>query len=61
MICNPHPYCAGDKIEKNEMGWACSVDGEEWGVCRILVGKPEGKRTLGKSRRRGEDNIRMDL
>ena len=28
---------------------------------RILVGKPEGKRTLGRPRRRGEDNIKMDL
>jgi hypothetical protein len=28
---------------------------------RGLVGKPEGKRSLGRPRRRGEDNIRMDL
>jgi len=28
---------------------------------RVLVGKPEGKRPLGKSRRRWEDNIKMDL
>jgi hypothetical protein len=35
--------------------------GEERGVCRGLVGKPEGKRTLGIIRRRWEDNIRMDL
>jgi hypothetical protein len=28
---------------------------------RILVGKPEGKRTLGRPRRRWEDNIRTDL
>ena len=31
-----------------------------WGY-RDLVGKPEGKRPLGKSRRRWEDNIKMDL
>ena len=30
-------------------------------VNRVLVGKPEGKRTLGKPRRRWEDNIKMDL
>jgi len=30
-------------------------------VYRVLVGKPEGKRTLGRSRRRWEDNIKMDL
>jgi len=29
----------------------------EDGVCRVLVGKPEGKRLLGKPRRRWEDNI----
>ena len=31
------------------------------GVYRVLVGKPEGKRTLGRPRRRWVDNIRMDL
>jgi hypothetical protein len=31
------------------------------GVYRILVGRPEGKRPLGRPRRRWEDNIRMDL
>jgi hypothetical protein len=30
-------------------------------ACRILVGKPEGKRPLGKPRCRGVDNIKMDL
>jgi hypothetical protein len=35
--------------------------GEERGVHRLLVGKPEGKRPLGKPRRRWEDNIRIDL
>jgi hypothetical protein len=43
------------------MGGACSADGEERGVYRVLVGKPEGKRPLGRPRRRWEDNIRMDL
>jgi len=34
----------------------------EWrGVHRVLVGKPEGKRPLGRPRRRWEDNIKMDL
>ena len=31
------------------------------GVCRVLVGKPEGKRPLGRPRRRWEDNIKMDF
>ena len=34
---------------------------EEKGVYRVLVGKPEGKRPLGRPRRRCVDNIRMDL
>jgi hypothetical protein len=35
--------------------------GEERNVYRVLVGKPEGKRPLGRLRRRWEDGIRMDL
>ena len=35
--------------------------GEGGGVHRVLVGKPEGKRPLGRPRRRWEDNIKMDL
>jgi hypothetical protein len=35
--------------------------GEDRGVQRVLVGKSEGKRRLGRPRRRWEDNIKMDL
>jgi hypothetical protein len=35
--------------------------GEERGVHRVLVGKPEVKRPLGRPRRRWEDNIKMDV
>ena len=35
--------------------------GEKRGVYRVLVGKPEGKRPLGRPRRRWEDNIKMDI
>jgi hypothetical protein len=35
--------------------------GERRGVYRVLVGKPDGKRPLGKPRRRWEDNIKMGL
>jgi len=35
--------------------------GERRGVCRVLVGKPEGKRPLGRPRHRWADNIKMDL
>ena len=34
---------------------------ERRGVYRVLVGKPKGKRLLGRTRRRWEDNIKMDL
>ena len=35
--------------------------GDRTGVYRVLVGKPEGKRPLGRPRRRWEDNSKMDL
>jgi hypothetical protein len=35
--------------------------GKDRGVHRMLVGKPKGKRLLGRPRRRWEDNIKMDL
>jgi len=35
--------------------------GERRGAYRVVVGKPEGRRPLGKPRRRGENNIKMDL
>jgi hypothetical protein len=45
------------------MGWAGHVacTGEERSVYRVLVGRSEGKRPLGRPRRRWEDNIKMDL
>ena len=45
------------------MRWAGHVArmGEDRGVYRVLVGKSEGKRPLGRPRRRWEDNIKMDL
>jgi len=46
---------------KNELGGACSAYGEARGLYRVLVGKPEGKRPLGRPRRRWEDNTKMDL
>jgi len=52
---------SSDHIEKNEMGGACSVYGEDSVVYRVLVGKPKGKRLLGRPRCRCEDNIKMDL
>jgi hypothetical protein len=43
------------------MGGACGAYGEGRGVYRVLVWKNEGKRPLGRLRRRWEDNIKMDL
>jgi hypothetical protein len=43
------------------MGVTCSTYGGERGVYRVLVGKPEGRRPLGKPRRKWEDNMRMDI
>jgi len=50
----------GDQIEKNEMGRACSKYGVKRGAYRVLVGKHEGKRPLGRPRHRWED-IKMNL
>ena len=50
-------------VKSRRMRWAGYVErmGEGRGVHRVLVGKPEGKRPLGRHRRRWEDNIKMDL
>jgi hypothetical protein len=43
------------------MDGPCSTNGEKRNAYRLLVGKPQGKRPVGISRRRLVDNIRMDL
>jgi len=50
-------------IKSRRIRWAGHVArmGEERGVYRVLVGKPEGRRPLGRPRSRRVDNIRMDL
>ena len=50
-------------IKSRRMRWVGHVAlmGEEMGVYRVLVGKPEGKSPLGRPRRRCVDNIRLDL
>ena len=50
-------------IKSRRMRWAGHVVrmGEEREVYKVLVGKPEGRRSLGRPRRRWVDNIRMDL
>jgi hypothetical protein len=56
--------CCSPKIvraikSRRRMGGACSTYGERRGVYRVLLGKPEGKRSLERPRRRWEDNIRI--
>jgi hypothetical protein len=50
-------------IKPRRMKWTGHVArmGEKRNACRILVGKPEGKRPLGRPKCRWVDNIRMDL
>jgi len=50
-------------VKSRRMRWVGHVArmGEGRGVHRVLVGKPEGKRPLGRPRRRWEDNINLDL
>jgi hypothetical protein len=48
-------------MKEDEMGWACSMNGAKMNAYRILVGKPEEKRPLGRPRVRWMDNIKMDL
>ena len=60
LYCSPNIVWV---IKSRRMRWAGHVAriGEESGVYRVLVGKPEGRRPLGRPRRRWVDNIRMDL
>jgi hypothetical protein len=46
-------------VKEDEMGRACSTHGEKRNAYRILVGNPDGKRPLGRPRRRWENNIKM--
>jgi hypothetical protein len=50
-------------IKSRRMRWAGHLArvGEKRGAYRILVGRPEGRRPLGRHRRRWEDNIKIDL
>jgi hypothetical protein len=51
------------EIKSRRMRWAKNVAGMGEGslAYKILVGRPEGRRSLDRSRRRWEDNIKMDL
>ena len=60
LYCSPNIVRV---IKSRRMRWAGHVArmAEDRGVCKFLVGKPEGKRPLGRPRRRWVDNIRTDL
>jgi len=60
LYCSPNTVRV---IKSRRMRWAGHVArmGERRGVYRVLVGKLEGKRQLGRPKRRWEDNIEMDL
>jgi len=57
LYCSPNIFWV---IKSRRMRWAGHV-GEGRVVYRVLVGKHEGKRQLGRPRRSWEDNIKMDL
>jgi hypothetical protein len=56
-------YVIVQVIKSRKMRWAGHVAriGERRRICRVLVGKPKGKKPLCRSRRRWEDNIKTDL
>jgi hypothetical protein len=61
-----HLYCSPNivrVIKSRRIRWAGNVAcmGQRRGVYRVLVGKPEGKRLLGRPRCKWEENIKMDL
>jgi hypothetical protein len=61
MICFLTQYYSGVQNEKKRWEGHVAYMRERRDVYRVLVGKPEGKRPLGRPRRRWEDNIKMDL
>jgi hypothetical protein len=62
MICTPQQILF-ERSNREKFEWAENVTrmGERRGAHRSIVGKPEGKRPLGRSRRKWDDNIMTDL
>ena len=52
-------YYSGDQIKKNEMGGACGTYWER-SLYGVLVGRPQGKRQIGRSRHGWKDKIKME-
>jgi len=63
VLCRIYGSVIPQVIKSRRMRWAGHVArmGEERGVYRVLVGKPEGRRPLGRPKCRWVDNIRMDF
>jgi hypothetical protein len=62
-LTTPHrerPISYGMLHRKDEMGGACSAHGGDVKCVQNFFGKPEGKRPLGRPRRRWEDNIKIE-
>jgi hypothetical protein len=51
----------GDQVKEDEIGRVCSINGGEEECTEDLVGKSQGKRSLGRPRRRRVDNVKIDL
>jgi hypothetical protein len=54
-------YNENDQVKEDEMGREYNTNGAKMNAYRILMGKLEGKRPLGRPRRRWVNNIKMDL
>ena len=61
MISKAQPILCGFNIEKNEMDGASSAYEKDRVVSSVFVGKREGKRPLGRPKRRWENNIKVHL
>jgi len=61
VIFTAHAYCSGDEIDKIGVGGAYSTCGEVYRYMKGFGGRNQVKKTTWKTRRRRDDNIRMDL
>jgi hypothetical protein len=54
-------YNENDQVKRDETGMACITHWKKRNACRILVGKSEGNRLLGRTKSSWENNIKMDF
>jgi hypothetical protein len=60
-LCNVISSLQSRQAKKDEVNGVCSTQGKIRNAYKIVLGKPEGKRPLGRSRRRWENNLKQDL